>query len=132
MPRSAPASTLEDQLSKLRASGFEVRAVEAGRWRVEKGHCAALLEAGPQGARLAAQTPGYLIGDEIGYLVDGGYQKFLSTSSRKLPATAERLREIHAFEEQLRAALGLISLYNQSLGTVSERYRYDRVKGRGN
>lgn len=130
MSKSNPTLTVESQLSTLRASGFEVRSLEAGRWRVEKGRCAALLEAGPEGLRLAAQTPGYLIGDEIGYLVDGGYQKFLSVPGRELPATAERLREIHAFEEQLRAAVGLTSLYNQSLGTVSERYRYDRLKGR--
>lgn len=150
MSKPAPRSTFEDQLNKFRAHGiapatgrslkidihkylhslgFQVCLLEAGRWRVEKKQCAAVLEANSEGA-LLLQSPGYLIGDEIGHLVDGGYQKFLSTPSRKLPATAEHLREIHAFEEELRAALGLTSLYNEALGTVSERYHYDRVKGR--
>ena len=130
---SKPSSRpwFEQQLNQLRALGFQVRAKDASHWQVEKRHCAVVLESGPEGARIH-QRSGYLIGEEIGHLVDGGYQKFLCTPSRKLPATAEHLRELHAFEEQLRGALGLTSLYHESLGTVSERYHYDRVKGRPN
>ena len=37
---------------------------------------------------------------------------------------------MHAFQEDLREALGLVSLYNESLGTVSNQYIYDRVEER--
>ena len=71
------------------------------------------------------------MGSEIGSLVDGGYQKFFRTPSGKTkPATAAELKAIHDFEEDLKEALGLESLYNESLGTVSTFYLYDRVKDR--
>jgi hypothetical protein len=40
------------------------------------------------------------------------------------------LKALHEFEEDLREALGQESYYNQSLGTVSTFYLYDRVKDR--
>jgi hypothetical protein len=49
-----------------------------------------------------------------------------SASARAL----SELREIHNFQEDLREALGLTTLYNESLGTVSNLYLYDRVEGR--
>ena len=71
------------------------------------------------------------MGDEIGTLVDGGYQKFFRTpSGKRKPALAEELKAIQNFQEDLREALGLTSLYNESLGTVSNQYMYDRVEGR--
>jgi hypothetical protein len=62
--------------------------------------------------------------------VDRGYQKFLKTSKMEIPATAEHLRAIHEFTEELNEAIGATSLYNQALGTTSDVYNYDRVKGR--
>ena len=74
---------------------------------------------------------GALIGSEIGALVDGGYQKFFRTlAGRKRPALADDLKALHDFEEDLKEALGQTSLYNESLGTVSTLYQYDRVKDR--
>ena len=59
------------------------------------------------------------------------FQKFfLAPGGQKKPALASELRDIHEFEEDLREALGLVSLYNESLGTVSTEYLYDRVQGR--
>jgi hypothetical protein len=43
---------------------------------------------------------------------------------------ASDLKLIHNFQEDLREALGLTSLYNESLGTVSNQYLYDRVVDR--
>ena len=40
------------------------------------------------------------------------------------------LQALHQFSEELREATGATSLYNQSLGTVSDRYTYDRVENR--
>ncbi len=111
--------------------GFSVKPADPGRWQVTKGNCSVLIEKGPQGVRFG-ERPGYVLGSEVLHLLDGGYQKFLVGPSRKLPATADHLSELHAFEEQLRYALDLGGLYNESLGTVSERYHYDRVKGRPN
>jgi hypothetical protein len=74
--------------------------------------------------------PGYLIGSEISKLVNKGYQQFLKTSKAEVPATAEQLKSLQSFSEELKQALGLPSLYNESLGTVSESYQYDRVTDR--
>lgn len=127
-PKAGPSS--EQQLQNLRTSGFEVRAA-AGRWQLQKGKCMAVLAESPEGVRVA-ERPGIMIGGEIAHLMDGGYQKFLISPGRKLPATAEHLRDLHAFQEELHQALGMTSLYNEALGTVSETYHYDRVKGRPN
>ena len=71
------------------------------------------------------------MGEETGVLVDGGFQKFFRTpSGKEKPALAAELQALHDFEEDLREALGLESLYNQSLGTVSALYLYDRVQDR--
>ena len=74
--------------------------------------------------------PGWLLNGEISRLVDRGYQKFLKTSKLEIPATADHLRALHEFTEELNDAIGAPSLYNQSLGTTSNVYDYDRVKGR--
>jgi hypothetical protein len=48
----------------------------------------------------------------------------------EIPANADHLRAIHEFTEELNEAIGATSLYNQALGTTSDVYNYDRVKGR--
>jgi len=63
-------------------------------------------------------------------LVDKGYQKFLKTPKLEIPASADHLRAIHEFSEELKKAAGAENLYNEALGTTSDRYVYDRVKGR--
>ena len=74
--------------------------------------------------------PGYLVGSEISKLVNKGYQQFLKTSKTEVPATADHLKALHSFSEELKEALGLPSLYNEALGTVSEAYQYDRIVDR--
>ncbi len=59
-----------------------------------------------------------------------GYQQFLKTTKTEIAATADHLKALHQFSEELKEALGLPSLYNESLGTVSESYQYDRVADR--
>ena len=49
---------------------------------------------------------------------------------KKMPAQAEQLAAIQNFQEDLREALGMTSLYNEAMGTVSNKYLYDRVEGR--
>jgi hypothetical protein len=74
---------------------------------------------------------GVLVGTEAGRLMHGGYQQFFVTASgKRLPALAPQLRALHDFREDLKEALGAISLYNEGLGTTSNAHMYDRVLGR--
>ena len=73
--------------------------------------------------------PGWLLGGKVATLVDHGYQKHFETPGLKIAATADALMAIHRFSEELREIVGDPSLYNESLGTVSDSYMYDRVKG---
>jgi hypothetical protein len=122
--------TFQDRLDNLKRAGFSVAPRPDGAVLVSRGECAvALCESGGQVQR--AELAGILMGGEIGSLVDGGYQKFFRTPSGKnKPALASELKELHDFEEDLKQGLGLETLYNQALGTVSTYYLYDRVKDR--
>jgi len=71
-----------------------------------------------------------LINGEIAKLINRGYQQVLKTSKTEVAATADHLKALQQFTEELKEALCLPSLYNESLGTVSEAYQYDRVKDR--
>ena len=77
------------------------------------------------------ERAGWVVNGETALLVDGGFQKFWRVGDqRKAPALAHELKTLHNFEEDLREALGLTSLYNTSLGTVNDVHMYDRVQGR--
>jgi hypothetical protein len=126
-----PVSSDKEQLDRLRAAGFEVKAIEGNRYETRKGNCAGTLARGAKLLEVASQ-PGYVLGGEVTHLLDQGFQKFLAGPTKKFPAHADQLKELHHFQEELLAALGAVSLYNTSLGTISESYHYDRVKGRPN
>ncbi|MGI8773164.1 MAG: hypothetical protein ACR2JE_17210 [Acidobacteriaceae bacterium] len=76
------------------------------------------------------QHPGWVLGGQVSTLLDRGYQKFFTTPKLTVAATADGLKAIHRFAEELREIIGEASLYNESLGSVSDSYMYDRVKGR--
>jgi hypothetical protein len=90
---------------------------------------AAIQKTDDGGAKIFAY-PGYVVGTEISKLVNKGYQQFLKTTKTEVPASADHLKALHQFSEELKEALGTPSLYNESLGTVSESYQYDRIKDR--
>ena len=125
----ANVPTFQERLESVRSAGFKVENNSNGV-RVSRGYCAAVLEdRGPGHPHV--NKAGVLIGDEIGWLVHGGYQQFLRAASGKTePALAEQLQALHDFEEDLKEALGLVSLYNESLGTTSDQHLYDRVLNR--
>jgi hypothetical protein len=102
----------------------------AGAYRVNKYGCAAEILKGPNGELSILAKPGWVLGGEIARLTDRGYQKFLKTSKLEIPATADILRAIHKFDEDLKEATGANILYNEAMGTTSDLYVYDRVKGR--
>jgi hypothetical protein len=125
--------TFDEILSELRRRRFDVQEVAgvANQKRIAKYGCALVLEPAQNAAGLRmAMRPGPVIGGEIAHLVDRGFQKFFHTSKVEFPATADQLHALHQFVEELKEVAGSVTLYNEALGTVSDAYLYDRVKGR--
>jgi len=124
--------TYEDAVAWLRDHGFDL--IEApgtlDRVFLKKYNCSAAIQKTEEGGVKIFAYPGYLVGSEISKLVNRGYQQFLKTAKTEVPATADHLKALHQFAEELKQALALPSLYNESLGTVSESYNYDRIKDR--
>jgi hypothetical protein len=122
--------TFDERLENVRRAGFTVERRDGGKVRVARGTIAADIGEFDGGIQVAARA-GKLMNGEIGSLIDGGYQKFFRTpSGKQAPALADDLKAIHDFDEDLREALGEQSYYNESLGTVSTFYIYDRVADR--
>ena len=124
--------TYEDAVAWLRDHGFDLIEAPGTQNRVfvkKYNVSAAIQKNGDDHVKIFAY-PGYLIGGEISKLVNKGYQQFLKTAKTEVPATADHLKALHQFTEEFKEALGLPSLYNESLGTVSESYQYDRIEDR--
>jgi len=140
MAKKTQPRTFTEALATLAGHQFDVSAAPQGAtppsgtppkaFQVRKYGCAAEIAAAPDGTTLVLARPGWLLNGQIARLVDRGYQKFLKTPRLEIPATADHLRAIHEFSEELKQAAGATSLYNESLGTTSDKYLYDRVKGR--
>lgn len=126
------ARTYEDALNWLRDHGFDL--IEApgmqGRVFLKKYNVSAAIQKNGDDHVKIFAYPGYLIGGEISKLVNKGYQQVLKTAKTEVAATADHLKALQQFTEELKEGLGLPSLYNESLGTVSESYHYDRIKDR--
>jgi hypothetical protein len=131
MAKKLKARSFEEAVAWFRDHGFDVLEAPGASNRVflKKYHCSAAIEGTADGLKIFAY-PGYLISGEISKLVDHGYQKVLKTTKTEIAATADHLKALHDFSEELKEGLGMISLYNEGLGTVSEAYVYDRVRDR--
>jgi len=137
MSKKSRNPNFDQTLETLRSHSFDVApfAEVAGGVLVSKYGAAAVLVAHPQvnpgdAPVEFAVHPGALAGGQVARLLDRGYQKFIKTSQFELPASATQLQAIHLFSEELSQLTGAISLYNESLGTTSDLYQYDRLKGR--
>jgi hypothetical protein len=132
MPKSIEAKSYEDALAWLRDHGFDLTEAPGtnGRVFLRKYNVSAAIQKTPEDTVKIFAYPGCLIGSEISKLVNRGYQQFLKTSKNEVPASAEHLKALHTFAEELKVALGIPSLYNEAIGTVSESYQYDRVVDR--
>jgi hypothetical protein len=136
MTKKTPPRNFNDVLVLLGSQRFDVAPAQDGAKRapnavqVRKYGCAAEIAPAADGTVEIVTRPGWLLSGEITRLVDRGYQKFLKTSKLEIPAAADHLRALHEFTEELKEAIGAPSLYNQALGTTSDVYDYDRVKGR--
>jgi hypothetical protein len=137
MAKKTPQKTFNDVLAVLGSQRFDVAPAQEGAKRsskafqVRKYGCAAEIAEAPDGTVEILARPGLLLNGEISRLLDRGYQKFFKSSKLEIPATADHLRAVHEFSEELKEATGATSLYNEALGTTSDVYHYDRVKGRG-
>jgi hypothetical protein len=119
-----------ERIASLERQGFAAEPQGRGRIKVSRDSCAAIVQQERDGSARITRA-GVLAGGEIAVVVDGGYQKFLeSPGGRRVPALAAHLQKLHAFLEDLRDGLGLVSLYNESLSTVNDLHRYDRVRDR--
>jgi hypothetical protein len=132
MVKPIEARTYEEALAWLRDHGFDVTDAPGtnGRVFLRKYNVSAAIQKTPEDTVKIFAYPGYLIGSEISKLVNRGYQQFLKNSKTEVPASADHLKALHSFAEELKVALGLPSLYNESLGAVSESYHYDRIEDR--
>ena len=136
MAKKTLSRSFNDVLALLGGQRFDVAPAQEGAKRtpnavqVRKYGCAAEIAAAPDGSVEILARPGWLLNGEIARLLDRGYQKFIKTSKLEIPASADHLRSIHEFTEELNEAIGATTLYNEALGTTSNVYNYDRVKGR--
>ncbi len=136
MAKKSSPRTFNDVLALLGGQRFDVAPARDGAKRapnavqVGKYGVAAEIAPAPDGSVEILARPGWLLNGEIARLLDRGYQKFIKTSKLEIPATADHLRAIHEFSEELIEAAGGTILYNEALGTTSNVYHYDRVKGR--
>lgn len=135
--------TFEQVLQILRDNGFDVRSLPgvAGEVAASKYGAAAVIAPNP---RYTAKTatdgaehpvvwitpPGWIFRGRISKLVDHGNQKLFEIPGARTASTADALKSVHRFSEEMREVIGEPSLYNESLGTVSNSYLYDRLKGR--
>ena len=138
MKRTSSHPSFDQALALLGAHSFDVTpyAGIAGSVLAGKSGAGAVLVAAPHAKNAEAPAaafaipPGIVVKGEVARLLDRGYQKFIKTSQYELPASASQLHAIHQFSEELKLLTGAISLYNESLGTTSDLYQYDRIKGR--
>lgn len=122
--------TFAERLERLRAAGCLHQQPQPGIHVFLRDGCAVVIEEQAQGKPRILRS-GYVIGREIGELVDLGYQKNWRTPSGVTePALANQLKALHELVEDVREQLGLPSFYNESLGTVNDAHHYDRVAGR--
>jgi hypothetical protein len=132
MRRKTRSPRFDQTLDQLRTHSFAVAPYGPvpGGVLVTKHGAGAVLVAVEGAPAAFAIGPGIMVKGEVGRLLDRGYQKFIRTHAYELPASAAHLESIHAFSEELKQVSGAISLYNESLGTTSDLYEYDRLQGR--
>jgi hypothetical protein len=120
----------DERIANLKKLGFEIQPKGGGFVHVTRNGLAAEITDVP-GQRPHVGKPGLIVGDEIGVLMHGGYQMFFVTPGKKRrPALAEQLTALHEFEEDLKEGLGVVSLYNEGLGSTCELHMYDRLEHR--
>lgn len=129
-----PGKSTVNIREQFRSAAFEVEDVSKAPEKIEvrKNNCTRLLERQPDGTWTAASPPFFKVRGLDCELEDQGYQKFWLHKDKRFPVRLADLKTLHRFDQELRAILGLKSLYHESLGTTSARSVYDRLSGRPN
>jgi len=121
-----------DMRKQFEQAGFAV--VEASdnpaSIEVKKDNCSRLLVRDSDGAWRPTGPPYFIVRGLKCELEDHGYQKFWYIEGKRFPIKQRDLKTLHRFDEEMRAILGLTSLYNESLGSTCARSVYDRLHGR--
>lgn len=119
--------TFSERIDLLKQAGFATEQLPDDRVKITK-HGVGAMVGDKEKNQPEIEKAGILVGGQVAVLVAGGYQEFLELpNGRQLPATSEQLQNLHEFEEDVKEALGVISLYNTGLGTTSRKHVYDRV-----
>jgi len=121
-----------DVRKQFRDAGFEIVEVSGSPEciAVKKDHCSRLLGRDAQGGWAASGPPTFQVRGLDCKLEGHGYQKFWYHEGQRFPIRINDLRTLHAFDAEVRALLGLKSLYHESLGSTSAKSAYDRLSGR--
>jgi hypothetical protein len=99
-----------EQLQQIYVAGFELKVFDrfpkcVG---VVRDHCIALLVPSPDGLQMLG-TPGWLMGEAMGVLVENGGRKVFQAKQEILEATPERMEELKRFREDLNRLLSVMS-----------------------
>ena len=124
--------TAQDIRKRFEAAGFEIvtDGQKPGAFGVKKHNCLRFLVQDLTGVANPSGPPYFIVQGLNCELEDRGYQKFWYHEGKRFPIREVDLKALHQFDEELRAILGLASLYNESLGSTSARTVYDRLTGR--
>ena len=96
-----------EQLQQIYVAGFELKVFDlfpkcVG---VVRDNCIALLVPSPDGLQMLG-TPGWLIGEAMGVLVEAGGRRVFQAKQEIVEATPERLEVLRQFREDLGQLLG--------------------------
>lgn len=94
------------QLARLYQAGFDIQSLERfpRALGVVRDNCIALLEATPDGLKLAT-TPGWRMGESIGVLVEQGGRQVFQHKSEIVEASPDKLAQLQKFKEDLNTVL---------------------------
>lgn len=99
-----------EQLQQIYVAGFELKVFDrfpkcVG---VVRYNCIALVVPSPDGLQMLG-TPGWLMGEAMGVLVESGGRKVFQAKQEIVEATPERLEELRRFREDLEHVLRMRS-----------------------
>ena len=128
----AQPTVAPDLRKQLREAGFDVvdLATEPETIEVKNDNCSRAYERNAKGDWEPLGPPCFNVRGVKCRLEDRGYQKFWCYEGKRFPVRVRDLRTLQQFDEEVKAILGLKSLYHESLGTTSARSSYDRLQGR--
>jgi hypothetical protein len=98
-----------EQLQQIYLAGFELKVFDRFPKcvAVVRDHCIALLVPSPDGLQMLG-TPGWLMGEAIGVLIETGGRKVFQAKQEIVEATPERLEELRRFREDLSRLLSVV------------------------